>query len=112
MPELAYSYRQAPKGLIMGSGEGSPMRNSIVYTVLLRVMMIKCRRLRWAGRVARIKVGRSAFKILTDKLTGNRYLGRPWRRWKDNIRMDLKIYVSTRGIVSILLGTGIIGKPL
>ena len=33
--------------------------------------------------------GRSAFKILTGKPTGNRPLGRPRRRWEDNIRMDL-----------------------
>ena len=34
--------------------------------------------------------GRSTFKILTVKPTGNRPSGRPRRRWKDNIRMDLK----------------------
>ena len=33
---------------------------------------------------------RSAFKILTGKLTGKRPLGRPRHRWKDNIRMDLE----------------------
>ena len=34
--------------------------------------------------------GRSAFKILTGKPTGRRLLGRPRRRWEDNIRMDLQ----------------------
>ena len=34
--------------------------------------------------------GRSALKILTGKPTGKRPLGRPWRRWEDNIRMDLE----------------------
>ena len=34
--------------------------------------------------------GRSAFKILTDKPTGKRPLGRPRRRWEDNIRMNLE----------------------
>ena len=34
--------------------------------------------------------GRSAFKILTGKPTGKRHLGRPRRRWEDNIIMDLK----------------------
>ena len=34
--------------------------------------------------------GRSAFKILKGKLTGKRPLGRPRRRWEDNIRMDLE----------------------
>ena len=48
------------------------------------------RRLRWAGHVARIEEGRIAFKILTRKPTGKRPLGRPRRRWEDNIRMDLE----------------------
>jgi hypothetical protein len=34
--------------------------------------------------------GRNAFKILTGKSTGKRLLGRPRRRWDDNIRMDLE----------------------
>ena len=34
--------------------------------------------------------GRSAFKILTGKPTGKRPLGRPRRRWEDNIRMNLE----------------------
>jgi len=46
--------------------------------------------LRWAGHVARMEEGRSAFKILTGKPTGKRPLGRRWRRWEDNIRMDLE----------------------
>ena len=48
--------------------------------------VIKYRRLRWAGHVARMEEGRNAFKILT----GKRPLGRPRCRWEDNIRMDLK----------------------
>ena len=43
--------------------------------------------MRWAGHVARMEKGRTAFKILTGKPTGKRPLGRPRRRWKDNIRM-------------------------
>ena len=50
--------------------------------------MIKSRRLRRAGHLARMEEGRSAFKILTGKPTGT--LGRPRRRWEDNIRMDLE----------------------
>ena len=45
--------------------------------------------MRWAGHVAR-KEGRSACKILTGKPTKKRPLGRPRRRWEDNIRMDLE----------------------
>ena len=57
----------------MESGEGSTMRNFIVCTVHLI--------LRWAGHVARMEEGRSAFKILTGKPTGKRPLGRPRHRW-------------------------------
>ena len=48
---------------------------------------IKSRRLTWAGHVVIMEEGRSAFKILIGKPTGTRLLGRPRRRWKDNIRM-------------------------
>ena len=54
------------------------------------VRVIKSRRLRWAGLVVRMEEGRSAFKMLAGKPTGKRPLGRPRRRWEDNIRMDLK----------------------
>ena len=54
------------------------------------VRVIKSRRLRWAGHVARMEEGRRAFKILTGKPTGKRPLGRPRRRWEDNIRMDFE----------------------
>ena len=54
------------------------------------VRVIKSRRLRWAGHVARMEESRSAFKILIGKSAGKRPLGRPRRRWEDNIRMDLE----------------------
>ena len=55
---------------------------------------------------------RSAFKILTGKPIGKRPLGRPRRRWNDNIRMELKeIRVNTRNWVD-RLRIGIIGGPL
>ena len=66
----------------------------------------------WAGHVARMEEGRSASKILTGTPAGKRPLGRPRRRWKDNIRMDLNKYVSIRGIGFIRLRIGIIGGPL
>jgi len=52
--------------------------------------MIKSRRLKWAGHVARIEEGRSALKFLTGKPAGKIALGRTRRRWEDHIRMDLK----------------------
>ena len=54
------------------------------------VRVIKSRRLRWAGYVGRMEEGRSASKILTGKPTGKIPLGRPRRRWEDNIRMDFE----------------------
>ena len=54
------------------------------------VRVIKSRRIRWAGYVARMEESRSAFKILTGKPTEKRPLRRPRRRWEDNIRMDLE----------------------
>ena len=52
--------------------------------------MNKSRRLRWAGHVARMEEGRSAFKILTGLPTEKRPLGRPRHRWEDTIRMELE----------------------
>ena len=42
------------------------------------------------GHVVRMEEGRSPYKILASKLTGKRPLGKPRRRWEDNIRIDLK----------------------
>ena len=57
------------RGIRMGSGEGSTMRNFIVCNSPDIVRVIKSRRLRWARHVARMEEGRSAFKILTGKPT-------------------------------------------
>jgi hypothetical protein len=54
------------------------------------IRMIKSRRIRWAGHVARIRMKRNAYRILVGKSEGNRPLGRPRRRWVNNIKMDLK----------------------
>ena len=52
------------------------------------------------------------FKILTGKPTGKRPLGRPRRRWEENIRMDLEEIGSMRGIGLIQLRIGIIWRAL
>jgi hypothetical protein len=52
--------------------------------------VIKSRRLRWAGRVARMGEGRDVYRVLVGKPEGMRPLGRPRRRWEDNIKMDLR----------------------
>jgi hypothetical protein len=50
--------------------------------------MIKSRRMRWAGNVARMREKRNAYRLLVRKLEGKRPLGRPRRGWVDNIKMD------------------------
>jgi hypothetical protein len=53
-------------------------------------MVIKARRMRWAGHVARLVEVRGAYNILVWRPEGRRQLGRPRRRWEDNIKMDLR----------------------
>ena len=49
----------------------------------------KSRQLRWAGYVARMEQIRNAYRVLVGKSEVKRPLGRPRRRWEDNIKMDL-----------------------
>ena len=66
------------------------------------VRLIKCRRLRWTGLVARMEEDRNSFKILTGKPIGKISLGRPRRMWEENIRMDFKgIGINTRSCVDL-----------
>ncbi|KAJ4433927.1 hypothetical protein ANN_16245 [Periplaneta americana] len=51
---------------------------------------IKSRHLRWAGHVARMGESRNAYRVLVGRPEGKRPLGRPRRRWEDNIKMDLR----------------------
>jgi hypothetical protein len=53
------------------------------------IRIIKSRRSRWASHVARMGEKRKAYRLLVGKRDGKRPLGRPRRRWLDNIRMDL-----------------------
>ena len=52
--------------------------------------VIKSRRMRWAGHVARIGERRGVYRVLVGKPEGKRPLGRPRHRWEDNIEMDLQ----------------------
>jgi hypothetical protein len=54
------------------------------------IRMIKSGRMKWTGHVARMREKRNAYRILVGNPEGKRPLGRPRRRWKDNIRMDLR----------------------
>ena len=51
---------------------------------------LKSRRLRWAGHVARMEQFSNAYRLLVGKPESKRLLGRPRRRWEDNIKMDLR----------------------
>jgi hypothetical protein len=53
------------------------------------ISIIKTRRMIWAGHVARMREKRNAYRLLVGKPEGKRPLGRPRRRWVDNVRMDL-----------------------
>jgi len=53
------------------------------------VRVIKSRRMIWAGHVAHMGEGRGVYRVSVGKPEGRRPLGRPRRRWEDNIRMDL-----------------------
>jgi hypothetical protein len=57
--------------------------------------------MRWAGHVARMGEDRGVHRVLVGKPEGKRPLGRPGRRWEDNIRMDIQ-EVGGGGVV----GTG------
>ena len=52
------------------------------------VRVVKSRRMRWAGHVARMGQGRGVHRVLVEKPEGKRPLGRPRLRWEDNIKMD------------------------
>jgi hypothetical protein len=54
------------------------------------IRQIKSRRMRWAGHVARMREGRNVYRVSVGKPKGRRLLGRPRRRWEDEIKMDLK----------------------
>jgi hypothetical protein len=59
-----------------------------LYSSLNTVRVIKSRRMSWAGHVARMGERRGVYRVLVGK--HERPLGRPGRRWEDNIKMDLQ----------------------
>jgi hypothetical protein len=61
-----------------------------LYSLPNIVRVIKSRRMRWAGHVACMGEGRAVYWFLVGKPEGRRPLGRPRRRWEDNVRMDLQ----------------------
>ena len=64
--------------------------SSDLYSLPSIVLVVKSRRMRWAGHLARMGEGRSVHRVLVGKPEGKRPLGRPRRRWEDNIKMELQ----------------------
>jgi len=75
-----------------GTGEWRKLHNEELNNLFSPDIgrVIKSRRMRWAGHVARKGEGRGVYRVLVGKPEGRRPLGRPRRRWEDNIRMDLR----------------------
>jgi hypothetical protein len=75
----------------MDHGENCIMM-SFMICILRRILLgvIKSRRMRLAGHVARMREGRGVYRVLVGRPEGKRPLGRPRRRWEDNIKMDLR----------------------
>jgi hypothetical protein len=71
-----------------------------LYSLPNIVRVVKSRRMKWAGHVARLGEERGVFRVLVGKPEGKRPLGRPRRRWEDNIKMDIQE-------VGRVVGTGV-----
>jgi hypothetical protein len=74
------------------TGGGRKLHNEELhnlYTSSSIIRIIKSRRMRWEGHVARIGEKRNVYRLLAGKPEGKRPLGRPRHRWTDNIKMDL-----------------------
>jgi hypothetical protein len=75
------------------TGEWRKLHNKELFALYYSpniIRVIKSRRLRWAGHVARMGERRGAYRSLVGKSEGRRPLERPRRRWEDNIKVDLR----------------------
>ena len=68
-----------------------------LYSLPNIVRVVKSRRMRWAGHVARMEEDRGVQRVLVGRPEGKRPSGRPKRRWEDNIKMDLQEVGGGRG---------------
>jgi hypothetical protein len=93
------------------TGEWRRLHNKELYTLYSSpniIRVIKLRRLRWAGHVARVGERRGAYRALVGKPEGRRPLERPRRRWEDNIKMDQREggWGAWTGSIWLRIGTG------
>ncbi|KAJ4428654.1 hypothetical protein ANN_25647 [Periplaneta americana] len=82
------------------TGEWRELHNTELHALYCSpdiIRNIKSRRLRWAGHVARMGESRNAYRVLVGRPEGKRPLGRPRRRWEDNIKMDLREFKVCHG---------------
>jgi hypothetical protein len=73
------------------TGEWRKLHNEELYELYFLpnvVWVVKSRRMRWAVHVARMGEGRGVHRVLVGKPDGRRQLGRPRRRWEDNIKRE------------------------
>jgi len=81
-----------PKGQEV-TGEWRKLHNeelNYLYSSSNIVRVIKLRRMRWAGHVAQMGERRGLCRVLVGKREGKGPLGRPRRKWQDNVKMDLQ----------------------
>jgi hypothetical protein len=74
------------------TGEWRKLRNEELHDLYSSPSInrkMKARQMKWAGHVARMGEKRNTYRLLVGKPEGRRPLGRPRRRWLDNVRMDL-----------------------
>jgi hypothetical protein len=79
----------------ISSSHGATSQKTVIFvlklvSILEMLLTYKARRMRWAGHVARMGEVRGAYNILVGRPEGSRPLGRPRRRWEDNIKMDIR----------------------
>ena len=75
------------------TGEWRKLHNAELHALYSSpniIRNLKSKRLRWAGHVSRMEQFRNAYRVLVGKPESKRPLGRPRRRWEDNIKMDLR----------------------
>ncbi|KAJ4452170.1 hypothetical protein ANN_03688 [Periplaneta americana] len=91
------------------TGEWRKLHNTELHALYSSpdiIRNIKSRRLRWAGHVARMGESRNAYRVLVGRPEGKRPLGRPRRRWEDNIKMDLReVGYNETGLILHRIGT-------